>query len=154
MAKWIFSWLGLSVLALNAGGCGTGAATCGSHFASDSELAPVVTKFELRSQLDGDPWTLIFAASFEDANGDLGPLGQAKFYLGGEEAASLPLSELFRQSGVAQDATEGVLALPLRFSESVQHGAQVVLGLQFLDSNSFASNCYGLGLEFNVEEVP
>ena len=27
------------------------------------------------------------------------------------------------------------------------------LGLQLLDGNSFRSNCYSLGLEFDVEEV-
>ena len=142
----------LLMLPLGPYACGTDAAACGAMLASDSELAPILTNFELKSQLDGDPWTLIFAATFEDTNGDLGPLGQAKFYLGGDEAASLSLSDIFRQSGLEQDATEGVLALPLRFSETVQDGAQVVLGLQVLDGNSFKSNCYSLGLEFDVSE--
>ena len=135
-------------------GCGTDSAACGSRFQSDSDLAPLLTNFELKRQLDGDPWTLIFSATFEDSNGDLGGLGQAKFFLSGEEAASLSLDDVFRQSGVTLDATDGVLALPLRFSETVSDGAQVVLGLQLYDSNSFASNCYSLGLEFNVDELP
>ena len=114
---------------------------------------PAVTNFELRSQLDGDPWTLIFSATFEDSNGDLGPLGRAKFYLGGALAADLELSDVFRQSGLEQDAIAGELALPWRVSETVQDCAQVTLGLQLLDGNSFRSNCYSLGLEFNVEDV-
>jgi hypothetical protein len=134
-------------------GCGTNSAACGSRFQSDSDRAPILINFELKRQLDGDPWTLIFSATFEDSDGDLGGLGQAKFFLSGEEAASLSLDDVFRQSGLTLNATDGVLALPLRFSETVVDGAQVVLGLQLYDGNSFASNCYSLGLEFGVDET-
>ena len=133
--------------------CGTDSSACGSILKSDSELAPRITDFELNKQLDGDPWTLIFAATFEDSNGDLGELGQARFYLAGEEAATLNLKDIFVQNGVDAEANSGVLAMPLRFSETVSDGAQVVLGLQLFDSNSFASNCYSLGLEFNIDDV-
>ena len=112
-----------------------------------------ITDFELNKQLDGDPWTLIFAATFEDSNGDLGELGQARFYLAGEEAATLNLDDIFIQNGVDAEANSGVLAMPLRFSETVSDGAQVVLGLQLFDGNSFASNCFSLGLEFNIDDV-
>lgn len=140
-------------LALGQGACGTDSSACGSILASESDMAPKLTDFQLNKQLDGDPWTLIFAATFEDSNGDLGEVGQARFYLSGQEAATLSLKDIFAQNGVPADANEGVLAMPLRFSETVSDGAQVVLGLQFFDSNSFASNCYSLGLEFNVEDV-
>ena len=143
------------LVALNLGlsACGTDSSACGSILKSTSDLAPKITSFELNSQLDGDPWTLIFSATFEDSNGDLGEVGQARFYLGGEEAATLSLNDIFVQNGVESDATGGTLAMPLRFSETVSDGAQVVLGLQLFDSNSFASNCYSLGLEFNVDDV-
>ena len=133
--------------------CGTDSSACGSILKSTSELAPKITDFDLNKQLEGDPWTLIFAATFEDSNGDLGEVGQARFYLAGEEAATLSLKEIFAQNGVDADANEGVLAMPLRFSETVSDGAQVVLGLQLFDSNSFASNCYSLGLEFNLDNA-
>lgn len=142
-----------SALIAGLAGCGTDSAACGSRIQSDSVLAPIVNNFQLKRQLDGDPWTLIFSATFEDSDGDLGGLGQAKFFLSGEEAASLSLDEVFRQSGIELDANDGTLALPLRFSETVADGAQVVLGLQLYDSNSFASNCYSLGLEFNVDDI-
>lgn len=148
-----FIALCLASLTISLLGCGTDSAACGSRMQADSERAPVLRNFELKRQLDGDPWTLIFSATFEDSDGDLGALGQAKFFLGGEEAASLSLNDVFAQSGLTLDATGGILALPLRFSETVSDGAQVVLGLQLYDGNSFASNCYSLGLEFGVDEV-
>ena len=119
----------LVVLAFSLTACGTDSSACGSILKSDSALAPRITDFELNKQLDGDPWTLIFAATFEDSNGDLGELGQARFYLAGEEAATLSLNDIFMQNGVDTEANSGVLAMPLRFSETVSDGAQVVLGL-------------------------
>ena len=147
------SVLFLGLVGLSQSSCGTDASACGSILATESDLAPRLTDFQLNKQLDGDPWTLIFAATFEDSNGDLGDFGQARFYLSGEQAATLSLADIFAQNGVASDATQGVLAMPLRFSETVSDGAQVTLGLQLLDGNSFVSNCYSLGLEFNVEDV-
>ena len=64
------------LVGLSQSSCGTDASACGSVLATESDLAPRLTDFQLNKQLDGDPWTLIFAATFEDSNGDLGNLGQ------------------------------------------------------------------------------
>ncbi len=153
MRTLIGTFVVLLALSLGLNACGTDSSACGSILKSTSNLAPKITSFELNSQLDGDPWTLIFSATFEDSNGDLGEVGQARFYLGGEEAATLSLNDIFAQNGVDSEANTGTLAMPLRFSETVSDGAQVVLGLQLFDSNSFASNCYSLGLQFNIDDV-
>jgi len=121
--------------------------------ASDLDTAPRLTEFDLDSQLAGDPWTAIFALTFEDNDGDLGN-GNAEFFLnGGPGATVVPLFDLFRQSSLPLDATAGRIAVPLRFREDVQDGAGVKIGVQVVDLAATRSNCYSLELSFAVETV-
>ena len=137
-------------------GCGSdGNALCAQNPQNTFAEAPVITDFNLVDTLNGDPWTLIFSVAFTDSNGDLGKLGKAELFLNGnDEPERIDLEEIFSQSAVASDATEGTLAVPLRFGETVTDGTQVNLGLQLLDANSFRSNCYSLELFFEVASAP
>ncbi len=117
---------------------------------SASDGAPSIEDFELIGQLDGDPWTLIFASSFSDSDGDLAA-GAAELHLNGERSgSSVELFDVFRSSGVPATAQTGRIAFPLRFSDSVQDDAEVWLGLQFLDARQQRSNCAALQLHFDV----
>jgi hypothetical protein len=141
-------------LALLQAGCGESA--CGGFEQTESRDAPLIKELRLASQLTGDPWTAIFGLLFQDANGDLGNSsnGTAEFYLNGESAAVVSLSELFQQNGVAGESTSGELAIPLRFSEGISDGASARLALQLSDHERNLSNCYALELEFDVTAVP
>ena len=153
------AWKGVA-LALTAGmalvqtGCGESA--CGGFEQTESKDAPRIRNLRLASQLTGDPWTAIFGLLFEDTNGDLGNSsnGTAEFYLNGESAAVVSLSELFQQNGVPGNSTSGELAIPLRFSEGISDGASANLALQLSDHERNLSNCYALELEFGVTPLP
>ena len=136
--------------------CGSdGNAFCGQNPQNTFEEAPVITDFSLVDTLNGDPWTLIFSVAFTDSNGDLGRLGKAELFLNGnDQPERIDLAEIFSQSAISTDATQGTLAIPLRFGETLSDGTQVNLGLQLLDANSFRSNCYSLELFFGVENAP
>jgi len=142
--------------ALSLPACGTdGDALCAQNAKTEYAEAPQITGFSFVEHLNGDPWTLIFSASFADIDGDLGQLGKAEIFLNGKGPPErIELQELFSQSAVAIDATEGTLAIPLRFGESIKSGTEVQLGLQFLDANSFRSNCYSIELMFDVSDAP
>ena len=142
----------LTVLALAASACGGNA--CGDVDASGASSAPKVTKLELATQLEGDPWTTIFAASFSDSDADLA-LGEARFHLNESSSPSTvqPLRDVFRQSALDESATKGTLALALRFNPDIDDGSEVRVGLQLEDGAGHSSNCYGLTLEFDVRRA-
>jgi hypothetical protein len=146
------SLVGLALLC----GCGSDDnAHCAQNPQNTFSEAPIITDFSLVETLKGDPWTLIFSLSFTDSNGDLGQLGKAEIFLNGNDTPErIELQEIFSQSAVESGATEGTLALPLRFGESLADGTQVNLGLQILDANSFRSNCFSLDLFFEVGAAP
>lgn len=142
----------VSVLASAVSACGGNA--CGDVDASGASTAPKVTKLELATQLEGDPWTTIFAASFSDSDADLA-LGEARFHLNESSSPSTvqPLRDIFRQSALDESATKGTLALALRFNPDIDDGSEVRVGLQLEDGAGHASNCYGLTLEFDVRRA-
>ncbi len=106
----------------------------------------------LNDAVPGDPWEIIFVAEFSDDDGDLEG-GVARVYLNGEdEPIELDLFDVFRQGGLPPTAREGTLAMPLRFADTVPDGADVRVGTQLVDDEKHRSNCYGLDLEFSVEE--
>lgn len=145
----IVSLIGLAVAPA---GAGCGGDDC-SEAPSSSPNAPVVTLFDLRGQLDGDPWTLIFEVAFEDEDGDLSA-GRAEFFLNAERSdTSVALFDVFRQTGLEPDATRGKLGIPLRFADTVQDGASVRLGVQLVDEADHRSNCYSFDLAFSVEQL-
>ena len=137
-------------------GCGADDnAHCAQNPQNTFAEAPIITDFSFVESLRGDPWTLIFSVSFTDSNGDLGQLGKAEIFLNGNDTPErIELQEIFSQSAVDSGATQGTLALPLRFGESLSDGTQVNLGLQVLDANSFRSNCFSLDLLFGVGAAP
>lgn len=139
-------------LALGATACGGNA--CGDVDASGASGAPRITKLELATQLEGDPWTTIFAASFSDRDADLA-MGEARFHLNESSSPSTvqPLRDVFRQSALDEAATTGTLALALRFNPDIDDGSEVRVGLQLEDGAGHASNCYGLTLEFDVRRA-
>jgi hypothetical protein len=121
--------------------------------ATEADTAPVLTEFDVFSQLADDPWTVVFVISFEDSDGDVG-VGAAEFFLNGNTSATaVPMFDLFRQSSLPVDATSGRIAIPLRFREDVQDGAGVKIGVQVVDGAASRSNCYSLDLSFAVEPV-
>jgi hypothetical protein len=121
--------------------------------ASGATSAPVLEAFDLLEQLEGDPWTLIFAATFSDADGDLAA-GHAELSVNGRASGNqLPLGDIFRQSGLPASARSGRIAFPLRFEDTVEDGAQVWLGMQLVDGARQRSNCAALELGFAVEPV-
>ena len=141
----------LAALVIVASSCGD-PNFCDGQTSSGEAEAPAIENFGLVDQLDGDPWTAIFSATFKDSDGDLGG-GSAKFYINGKEAASIDLHEVFQQSDLGQDAVEGIVALPLRFSDTIDDETTANLGLQLIDVGAHSSNCYGLELEFNVSPI-
>ncbi len=131
-------------------GCGSSRCT---EPATDAPEAPAVTVFDVHSQLDGDPWTVVFEIGFTDTDGDLGN-GLAEFFLGGElSEVSRLLFDVFRQSGVPLDATDGAIAIPLRFGEDISDGASVRFATQLIDEAGNRSNCASFELTFDVEPL-
>lgn len=131
---------------------GCGVEPC-SEERSEGSDAPELSVFALDSQMETDPWTLIFSATFADPDGDLGT-GRVEFFLNGQASdTSVELRELFRQSGLPLNATGGRFAIPLRFSDTVTDGAKVKLGVQLVDAADLRSNCYSLELNFAVQPV-
>ncbi len=118
---------------LLAAGCGDSA--CEGFERSTTDNAPVIEKLRLVSQLAGDPWTSIFGVAFTDSDGDLGSgSAHAEFFLNGKTAASVDLSDIFQGTAVEPSARSGELAVPLRFSETVENGASATLGVQLISS--------------------
>ena len=146
---WKRAMVALAFWALHSG-CGD--SDCGGFERTPTSSAPRISEVRLASQLSGDPWTAIFGVTFEDIDGDLAtsPKGKAEFFLDGISAAVVELNTLFAQSSLAENARQGELAIPLRFSEGIGDGAETVLGLQLADSELNRSNCYSLSLEFKV----
>ena len=139
-------WLGISAL-----GCGS-EVICASEGDIGIEGAPILTDFTLVSQLEGDPWTIILSADFEDSDGNLGPDGDVELFLGGTfQAPALPVSDAMNAAQVAPDALSGRLAMPVRFSEGVSDGSTALLGIQVVDGSGLRSNCLGVELEFSVD---
>ena len=132
-------------------GCGT-EQICTSEGDLDVEGAPRLTDFELVNQLEGDPWTVILSAGFEDSDGNLGPNGQVELFLGGRfQAPALPVLDAMNAAQVDSNATSGTLAMPVRFSEGVTDGSTAMLGIQVVDGSGLRSNCRGVELEFSVK---
>ena len=73
--------------------------------------------------------------------------------MNGVLAASVELIDLFKGADVDAGAKSGELAVPLRFSENVEDGANATLGVQLVDDEGNRSNCYSLDLEFTVKPV-
>ena len=72
----------LALLGIFALGCGS-EVICASEGDIGIEGAPRLTDFALVGQLEGDPWTIILSADFEDSDGNLGPDGDVELFLGG-----------------------------------------------------------------------
>ncbi|MEE8409793.1 MAG: hypothetical protein V3T05_09325 [Myxococcota bacterium] len=134
---------------LGFGGCSSD--VCGGNEPTDQQNAPWVDNFwVLDLQIPGDPWTVLFGIDFTDPNGDLG-VGAAEFFLNaGTNPAVQPLVDAFRQSGVSPDETRGSVWMALRFSDTMDDGTEVSLGLQLVDGDDNRSNCYSLDLRFDV----
>jgi len=145
-----------SILAMLAvalgGGCGSG--YCGGHERDDNDRAPLVRKlYLLDAQVPGDPWTVLLGVDFQAKAGDLGN-GNADFYLNDNATPTTQkLVDVFLQSGVAQNETEGSLWMALRFVSNVKDGTDVWLGLQLRDNAGRRSNCYTLKLDFAVTHL-
>ena len=140
------------LVSVSAAGCGDSA--CEGFERSVTDEAPSITKMRLVSQLSGDPWTSIFGVGFTDADGDLGVgKAHAEFFLNSKSAATVQLIELFQGGGLEPAAKGGELAIPLRFSETVENGAAATLGVQLVDDDGNRSNCYSLDLNFTVKPV-
>ena len=132
-------------------GCGTDQ-VCTSEGDLGVEGAPRLTDFRLVNQLEGDPWTVILSAQFEDSDGNLGPDGEVELFLGGQfQAPALPVSDAMNAAQVESNATAGTLAMPVRFSEGVSDGSTAMLGIQVVDGSGLRSNCRGVELEFSVK---
>ena len=58
----------LTLLGISAMGCGP-EVICASEGDVGIEGAPILTDFALVGQLEGDPWTIILSADFEDSDG-------------------------------------------------------------------------------------
>ena len=141
----------VAVLGSSALGCGTDA-VCASEGDSGVDGAPRLTDFALAGQLEGDPWTIILSADFEDSDGNLGPDGDVELFLGGNfQAPALPVIDAMNAAQVAPDANSGRLAMPVRFSEGVSNGSTAILGIQVVDGSGLRSNCLGVELEFSVD---
>ncbi len=127
---------------------------CGDNEPTDDVNTPVVDNFWVPdSQIPGDPWTVLFGVDFTDPDGDLSA-GVAEFFLNsGTSPAVQILSDAFRQSGVTLDETLGTAWMALRFSDTMDDGTNVRLGLQLVDGAGNRSNCYTLELKFDVTPV-
>lgn len=137
-----------AALGVAAVGCAPGACV---DPPSEDPNAPQITDFDVHSQLEDDPWTVVFSIAFTDADGDLSD-GFAEFFLGGERSdTQRELFDIFRQSGLPIDATEGEIAIPLRFGEDIDDGASVRFGTQLVDDAGLRSNCASFELSFAVE---
>lgn len=143
-------WLGAATLL--AVGCGP--AACPDDDPDVDEGNPVIEEIRLlQGVVSGDPWEMIFAIRFRDASGDLGQ-GKAKVFLNGSsKALEIDLFDTFRQSGLSLDSQAGTLTLPLRFKDSVDDGARVLMGTRLIDAAERRSNCYSLELRFDVRTV-
>lgn len=131
-------------------GCGPEPCTDAPSPSSD---APALTAFELDHQLDGDPWTVIFRLAFTDADGDLSG-GQARLYLNGASTGDgIPLVDLFWQYALPPDASSGELGLPVRFEDTVQDGAKVLVGMRLVDGEGHLGNCGSFEMDFAVHPV-
>lgn len=135
-----------------------GSSACGSEVicASEGDVgvdgAPVLRSFGLASQLEGDPWTVILSADFEDSDGNLGPDGSVELFLGGTfQAPALPVIDAMNAAQIDSEAVAGRLAMPVRFSEGVSDGSTAILGIQVVDGSGLRSNCLGVELEFSVD---
>jgi hypothetical protein len=140
------------LLATGASACGGG--HCAGLEADESPGTPVVDNFwVLEQQIPGDPWTVLFGVDYTDDDGDLGT-GSAEFYLNeSKDAAVQDMVDAFRQSGVQPGQTSGSVWMALRFSDTVDDGTHVTLGLQLVDAAGHRSNCYTVELRFDVEPV-
>ena len=135
-----------------------GSSACGSEPICESEGdvgvagAPVLRSFALVGQLEGDPWTVILSADFEDSDGNLGPDGGVELFLGGAfQAPALPVIDAMNAARTSADEVSGRLAMPVRFSEGVSDGSTAILGIQVVDGSGLRSNCLGVELEFSVD---
>lgn len=145
-------FLGLLVLATGGNiACGS-EVICATEGDVGVEGAPVLKSFSLVGQLEGDPWTVILSAEFEDTNGNLGPDGDVELFLGGNfQAPALPVVDAMNAAQIDADAVSGRLAMPVRFSEGVSDGSTAILGIQVVDGSGLRSNCLGVELEFSVD---
>ncbi len=116
--------------------------------------APLVNDFYvLDAAVPGDPWSVLVAVEFEDDDGDLGQ-GVIKFLLNsGDEPVEQELTGVFRQSGLALDATSGALWTNIRFADTLRDNTRAKLGMQVVDGAGNHSNCYTLELRFDVTLV-
>ena len=147
-----FFLLGSVVACVLAAGCGE-AKHCGETSTPvASSKAPVITNFDLEYQVEEDPWQGIFSLSFTDSNGNLGS-GVAEFFVQGTQTESLNLQDLFLAAGVSPTATEGTIALPLRFADTIAGNARSWLGIQLVDAEQERSNCYALELTLKPEDL-
>lgn len=145
---------GLTVLALASFVTACGFDACGAAAESAAGTAPRVENLRLANQLDGDPSTLVFAARFTDADGDLRD-GLAAFHLNGgtDPEVEFSLADVYRQSALSADARGGELALTLRLVQAVDDGSNLRIGLRLIDEAGQPSNCFPLEIEFSVVEA-
>ncbi len=141
-------------------------ASCSSNCptAEDEEPgAPIIVSLELLEQLEGDPWTLVMGIDFEDSDGNLGESvmndstvvgGYVEFYInGGDAGGPLAVADAFTQRAYPLTQTSGKIAIPLRFSDSISNGAEIVLSAQLVDGDGLRSNCYSVELSFALNAV-
>ena len=149
--NYCFAAVFLALSSILASGCGS-EPICASAGDVGVDGAPRLTDFSLVGQLEGDPWTVILSADFEDNDGNLGPDGNVELFLGGTfQAPALPVVDAMNAAQVSLDAVSGRLAMPVRFSEGVSDGSRALLGIQVVDGSGLRSNCLGVELEFSVD---
>ncbi|MBI3179410.1 MAG: hypothetical protein HYZ27_07090 [Deltaproteobacteria bacterium] len=127
---------------------------CDGAERDDSRNAPWVNDFYvLDQQVPGDPWSVLVGVEFEDADGDLAA-GWIKFMLNSnDEPVEQELAGVFRQSGLAADATAGAFWTNIRFADTLRDNTRAKLGMQVVDGAGNHSNCYTLDLRFDVTLV-
>jgi hypothetical protein len=107
---------------------------------------------ELAGQVLQDPWRVILRTDFADFDGDLGN-GRALHYANYKPQAEpeVSLSKVFEATGgVPLNATQGTIALYVRFADTTTSGSVLHLGTRLIDAAGRKSNCYTVDLAFNL----
>lgn len=123
---------------------------CGREVVPIDSAAPLILDMQYVGQVDIDPWHVVLKCDVVDADGDLGG-GTVDYYVNGSStsAETQDLERVFNASGgVAQDSTDAVLQLLLRFSRGTASSAYLRLGTQVTDTAGHQSNCYQLDLSY------
>ncbi|HET6345641.1 MAG TPA: matrixin family metalloprotease [Myxococcota bacterium] len=142
--------LALAGVGLLLGACTT--AECDGQTPPLDPLAPLILRMELAGQVLQDPWRVILRTDFADFDGDLGN-GKAIYYANykTEQQSELLLDRIFESTGgVPLNATQGTVALYVRFADTTTSGSVLHLGTRLVDGAGRKSNCYTVDLAFNL----